>query len=205
MAFLSDKDFLDRANRGMLITMVGGGLVACALGASISGRVTGHDGEPVQYAEVDLCLWNAAEGWCDEWLYAETDSNGEYREGGLRAGDYKVAFYPYDGEHVTEWWDDELTMEDADLITLGAVEARTGVDAELATGGVVAGWRGSGLSVGTVRWRSPPSSAMAFLACSASIALPCQPSLLATSEDPCPFTVRATRHVGRPFCASASA
>ena len=35
MALLSDKDFLDRANRGMLITMVGGGLVACALGASI--------------------------------------------------------------------------------------------------------------------------------------------------------------------------
>jgi hypothetical protein len=35
MAFLSLKDFIDRANRALLITTVGGGLVACALGASI--------------------------------------------------------------------------------------------------------------------------------------------------------------------------
>jgi hypothetical protein len=34
MAFLSE-DMFDRANRAMLITTVGGGLAACALGASI--------------------------------------------------------------------------------------------------------------------------------------------------------------------------
>jgi hypothetical protein len=35
MAFLSLKDVFDRANRALLIMMVGGGLVACAVGASI--------------------------------------------------------------------------------------------------------------------------------------------------------------------------
>jgi hypothetical protein len=35
MALLSGKDLFDRANRALLITMVGGGLVACALAASI--------------------------------------------------------------------------------------------------------------------------------------------------------------------------
>jgi hypothetical protein len=35
MALLSAKEFFDRANRALLITMVGGGLVACAVGASI--------------------------------------------------------------------------------------------------------------------------------------------------------------------------
>ena len=35
MAFLVDRQLLDRANRVLLIGVVGGGLVACALGASI--------------------------------------------------------------------------------------------------------------------------------------------------------------------------
>ena len=35
MAFLVDRHLLDRANRVLLIGVVGGGLVACALGASI--------------------------------------------------------------------------------------------------------------------------------------------------------------------------
>jgi hypothetical protein len=35
MAFLVSQQFLDRANRVLMIGLVGGGLVACALGASI--------------------------------------------------------------------------------------------------------------------------------------------------------------------------
>jgi hypothetical protein len=35
MAFLVDRELLGRANRALLIGVVGGGLVACALGASI--------------------------------------------------------------------------------------------------------------------------------------------------------------------------
>jgi hypothetical protein len=35
MAFLFDRQLLDRANRALLMSVVGGGLVACALGASI--------------------------------------------------------------------------------------------------------------------------------------------------------------------------
>ena len=35
MAFLVDRQLLDRANRALLIGAVGGGLIVCALGASI--------------------------------------------------------------------------------------------------------------------------------------------------------------------------
>ena len=35
MAFLVDRQLLDRANRAFLISVVGGGLLMCALGASI--------------------------------------------------------------------------------------------------------------------------------------------------------------------------
>jgi hypothetical protein len=35
MAFLFDKDMLDRANRALLMVTIGGGLVGCALAASI--------------------------------------------------------------------------------------------------------------------------------------------------------------------------
>ena len=35
MAFLVSQNFLGRANRVLMIGLVGGGLVACALGASI--------------------------------------------------------------------------------------------------------------------------------------------------------------------------
>ena len=35
MAFLSGREFIDRANRALLMVTVGGGLVACALAASI--------------------------------------------------------------------------------------------------------------------------------------------------------------------------
>jgi hypothetical protein len=35
MAFLVDRQLLDRANRALLIGVVGGGLLVCALGASI--------------------------------------------------------------------------------------------------------------------------------------------------------------------------
>ena len=55
----------------------------------------------------------------------------------------------------------------------------------------------SGLGGVIVRLRTPPSSSIAAAACSSDSAFPCQPSALARSDTPCPFSVRATIIVGR--------
>ena len=63
--------------------------------------------------------------------------------------------------------------------------------------------QGSGFSVGKVRDGTSPISASACFACSASSALPCQPSLSSRNETPLPFTVLATITVGRSALARA--
>ena len=55
----------------------------------------------------------------------------------------------------------------------------------------------SGLGGVIVRFRTPPSSSIAAAAWSSDNAFPCQPSALARSDTPWPFSVRATIIVGR--------
>ena len=106
-------------------------------GADISGVVTGDDGRGL--ADVGVYLARYENG---DWAYSldgSTDALGQYRCSGIRAGDYKVEFFPFDGRHAPEFWDDQSSIEDGDLLSVVGGDVVTGVDAQLDIAGAIAG------------------------------------------------------------------
>jgi hypothetical protein len=96
-------------------------------GGGIEGTVDRTGGGPVEAAFV--CAWTIASeefGGC-----AETDSNGEYRLGGLLEAEYEVEFWAEEQDLLTQYYDHKDHWWEANpvTVTLGAVAP--GIDADL--------------------------------------------------------------------------
>jgi hypothetical protein len=107
-----------------------------APGATIAGTVTGDDTPGVGVANVDVFV-ESADGSGDG--QATTASDGSYFIDGLPAGDYSVQFQPEESPYIGEWWNNQPTAEDADLVTVAAGDTESAINASLARGATVSG------------------------------------------------------------------
>lgn len=99
-------------------------------GTAISGTVTGGGG-PLENVYVGAYL--ASSGVCCEYAVGTgTDANGDYVLS-VPPGDYKLMFYPMDGEFTAEWWNNAADYESATVVSVGGAPV-TGRNATLATG-----------------------------------------------------------------------
>ncbi|HEX9713446.1 MAG TPA: carboxypeptidase-like regulatory domain-containing protein [Actinomycetota bacterium] len=130
-----------------------------SLGGSISGTVTDETtGEPIS-----ICV--AVEQDDEPWHYASTfsDGDGTYTILGLPSGSYRVHFgscgyevpspifrpreaslssptiSSHDSRWVNEWYDDQPSWEDADLVPVLAGVDTAGIDAQLVLGATISG------------------------------------------------------------------
>lgn len=107
---------------------------------TISGVVTGTSG-PLADVEVYLYqfdgdFWQGVD-LPDDAGHATTGVNGGYTLT-VPPGDYRVGFYEFEGNYVPEFFDDSLTVEDAQTQMLDAGEALV-ANAELATAAHITG------------------------------------------------------------------
>jgi hypothetical protein len=78
---------------------------------------------------------------------AQTNANGEYTIEGVDEGAYDVLFIPpckYEldtckSSYVTQYWNDKVTRETAELVSVTAGKTTKGIDAELQLGGQITG------------------------------------------------------------------
>ena len=117
----------------------GGVNATLATGASISGTVTGPTGLPLDHICVDAVVPSG--GGFDGVGGTNTASDGTYTISGIPSTAVKVLFRDCNnvGPYVQQWWDGQSSPEAATGITLAAGESRTGVDAQLAAAGAIAG------------------------------------------------------------------
>ncbi|MGO9380146.1 MAG: carboxypeptidase regulatory-like domain-containing protein, partial [Dissulfurispiraceae bacterium] len=105
-----------------------------AVGGSISGIVTNAAGMGISnvYVEMDDGSGNyAAEG--------VTASDGTYTFSGIPTGSYTVNFSPDGSNYLVQWYNDESSSDSADVVSVNAPNATSGVNAVLAVGGSISG------------------------------------------------------------------
>jgi hypothetical protein len=88
--------------------------------------VTDAGAAPLDDVEVTAYQWHVAEEWWQPVAWSGTDGSGDYDLGGLPAGTYRIGFGDYDGAHVAEYWDDSVTVEGADDVTVSLGGTVTG-------------------------------------------------------------------------------
>ena len=124
--------------------------VTLQVGASISGRISDAEGNPIADAYVSA-LQTTTGGAASNYHSAQTDTDGVYVLRGLSAGDYKVQFQgAFGSNYLQQWWDGKDTQNSATLITVGATSALTGKNVTLKAGssisGIVRGFNGVALA-----------------------------------------------------------
>ncbi|MBN1288546.1 MAG: carboxypeptidase regulatory-like domain-containing protein, partial [Actinobacteria bacterium] len=125
-----------------LITVSGPGSMALpdvllAPGGSISGTVTGEDGnEPVADAYVEA--YNLQGSFCGS---ADADDSGNYEIMGLPTGSYKVKFdfRVVSDKYLGEWYSDKKTQGEGDAVAVTMPVKTTGINAVLQGHGTVTG------------------------------------------------------------------
>ena len=110
-----------------------------AVASRISGSVTGPDGtNPLADINAAAYRWSGS-SW-DWWESGVTDENGDYEIGGLPAGTYRVEFNDwYNGDHLSEFYDDAADLDSATDIIVPATSTVTGINASLATAAKITG------------------------------------------------------------------
>ncbi len=108
--------------------------------SSISGTVTGPDGTtPLPDITATAHRWTGT-GWSEvHWGWADTDPNGHYTIGGLPAGTYRVQFYDWNGDYVSEVHDNALDLDAGTDIVVPAETTVTGIDATLVNASSISG------------------------------------------------------------------
>ena len=137
--YWDDKSGILEAN---LVRLEPGGEVAdidavLAPAASVSGVVRDASGNPIQGVQVSASFKGGPRSGQSAG-YASTGSDGAYRVGGLPVGTYAFRFTSYTG-FAGEWYADKSSEASADPISLTAGQQRSGIDAELASGGSISG------------------------------------------------------------------
>lgn len=98
--------------------------------AQLTGVVTGSTGDGIEGAEVTAYV--EQDGAWVAFTTLPTAAGGRYDLGLLPGGTYKLGFHdPATG--VTEYWNDEATLVDADILTVQNAGSSTGLDVQLAT------------------------------------------------------------------------
>jgi hypothetical protein len=120
---------------GMTQTGVNGTL---ALGATMSGTVTAEQGgAPIPSTAVYVYTSTTSTAVFNSDY---TDSNGQYVIYGLPPGDYYIKFQAqYNSGYLSEYYNNQPSLAEADPITVDYEDVISGIDAALATGGTVSG------------------------------------------------------------------
>ena len=134
-----------------------------ASASHITGRVTSADGTPI--ADIGVQVYKKVPGqsyWGMTSTSVQTNADGRYDVGGLRAGTYRIGFSSYMGGYVNEYWDNAQTVETATDIEVGAATTVGARDAVLAAEshitGRVTGPDGAGLpNVGVQVYQPSPT------------------------------------------------
>lgn len=140
-----------------LLTMIGVTPASAADTASISGVVTNTSGEPLPNSSVRVFLPEDSH-ILKVIAQVYTDEHGAFTFSGLAARDYGVhAYGPSGSEYIGETWDNARSWRTPTVIALAEGEARTGIDLQLALGGVVRGvitdTAGVPVSGAFIRWQ----------------------------------------------------
>lgn len=105
--------------------------------SSISGRVTNSTGDPLE----DICV-QAFDSDGDKVSSGRSDAGGTYSLLGLDPGSNRLKFSGCEhGENnvIPEFYDDEETLAEATPVSVGQNSNTPGIDAQLATGGIISG------------------------------------------------------------------
>jgi M6 family metalloprotease-like protein len=107
---------------------------------SISGTVTGSDGTtPLENIQATAMTWNPSEEFW-EWAGSlNTDGDGNYNIGGLLSGAYRLEFRDWSGQYVTEYYNNQASLDAADDIVVVEGQTVTGINASLAVAGRIQG------------------------------------------------------------------
>ncbi len=99
------------------------------LGAHITGTVTDADGKPLENIEAEIFYWDGH--WWDRLDYdGETDADGHYDISGLKAGTYRVQFWP-DSTYAIQYFDNKQFVENATDVTVTTAETISNINAQL--------------------------------------------------------------------------
>jgi protocatechuate 3,4-dioxygenase beta subunit len=100
-----------------------------ATGATISGRVVGLSGQPVE----NVCV-HAHQTEFGLGPFDYTNANGDYTIEGLQTGSYRVVYVPCaPGPYYLEWFDNEADWDSADPVAATVGSITGGIDADLST------------------------------------------------------------------------
>ena len=132
--FYNDASRADEAED--VILLPGGGmrdLLPTELGgaAHLIGLVTGSTGAGIGGAEVTAYVVDDGGSWIP-FVTVTAGADGRYDVGGLPGGAYTLGFHDPVSQ-VTEYWNDEAALADADTLTVDSAGSTTGLDARLAT------------------------------------------------------------------------
>ena len=110
-----------------------------AFAGSISGTVTGPDGEtPLAGIGVSLFVWNGEDGW--DWISGGfTDDIGQYEISELEAGAYRIGFWDDSSNYLTEIYDNALDLDMGADIAVAAEGVTDGINASLAAAAKITG------------------------------------------------------------------
>jgi len=106
---------------------------------TISGRVTDEEGNPLGGIFIDVLEVTDEGPPFDSPGGTTTAGDGTYRFPFTPAGTYVVGFTDLDGTYVNEYYDDRLSIFDAEPVTVTAGGVTPAIDAELALGGHLSG------------------------------------------------------------------
>ena len=107
-----------------------------ALGGSISGTISNDALGPLEKICVD-----AFDSTGERVAHDRSDPEGKYRVVGLGSGEHRLRFYQCASNLnlLEEYYGDEATLEEATPVNVDVGSETTGIDAELATGGIISG------------------------------------------------------------------
>ncbi|HST38925.1 MAG TPA: carboxypeptidase regulatory-like domain-containing protein, partial [Conexibacter sp.] len=107
-----------------------------AQGGSIEGRIA-EDGSGTPLPGIIVAAYAADGSWTAS---TSSDPSGRYTLRGLPSGSYRLRYWANDGgPHVSEYYDDAATVDDATLVTVATGQTTTVPQVGLARGGTIAG------------------------------------------------------------------
>ena len=83
--------------------------------------------------------WNASGSYWGQITSAYTGADGNYDLGGLPSGTYRLEFNDYSGSYLSEYYNNQSSLDLADDIAVAAPETVAGINASLALAGHITG------------------------------------------------------------------
>lgn len=104
----------------------------------LSGQITGTvtNAGDTDLANIEVTAYDAGG---NEVADVNTASDGSYDVNGLVTGDYRLQFQDGSGTYLTQYFDNEPSLDAADTVAVTAGSTTSGVDAQLALAGHITG------------------------------------------------------------------